>query len=981
MNPHPLLFLAFAGLTAGNLAAAGSAPAAGALRNAAYGVTLRADHSVQVTHLASGTERTFTGRFLVLACDRDPKLDYVRSSTVDVPEAERDTRSSAEAYVVPQWDRADGQGRTHDLFAAAAEVIELRPAGARVAGDRLEWSYAPTARGRLSAAINVPADSSEPRISFTLEVSRAGWYSALYAGAPEAAPGDLESVYQSRIWQEKRFPRLAFLSSERMCSLPVTLFTRAGVTVGVAADPADGPFRIPTFADSRFGLAIRNRKGQAQPQFLSPVLGNANARVLAMDQGLGRRLGDAPIRTSQPSRLEPGALVRSSLRLIVRPGDWYAGFVHLARTLYGFSDYRENVGGSLNRTLENMTAFALNDAHAAWHAEWKASDYTTDVPGTVKNVSALHPLSVAILTDNEDIFRRRALPMTEYLLSREKYLFTTDPAIKRQNPSAFLRGPAAEVSELSALYLMSQGRTFAFRHLAEVNFGRPKARNLNMVTGASWQDALALFRMNGRREHLDRAVDGALAYVQARIATAPTNFDDVHAELGGQFWSDFAPKWTDLVELYEETRDERLLAAARTAAALYGSYATLYPVIPDATVRVNPGGVVGRYAYQSRLFPDPRKMVAPEQEVPAWWVAWNGLLPEAATTYGSNGAVFLAPHAAYFLRIAHYTGDRFLHDLARAAVVGRYANYPGYAINGEFTTVYARPDYPLRPLPEATYNNIYYPHVWPQIALLYDYLFSDLFGRSRGRVDFPPRYAQGYAYLQSKVYGDRPGRFFDDANVCLWMPAQLIAIDDVQVNYVSGYGNGRFYLALLNESARPVRTMVRLNPLLLPLDERRPYEGRRWLDSAAAERVTIPGRGVFPVDIAPRGLTSIAIDDVTVQPSFQSRLFGAGQQPFGRHSYVEAAPSWSNIKAMVLSFGEALTEAYVYLDATNRDLKSVRLTHGAGKAERTLEDSSYPFEFSLPWPAGAEAFTFAVAATSVDGRAHPPHEITLRRAD
>ena len=104
---------------------------------------------------------------------------------------------------------------------------------------------------------------------------------------------------------------------------------------------------------------------------------------------------------------------------------------------------------------------------------------------------------------------------------------------------------------------MSQGRTFAFRHLAEANFGKPRARNLNMVTGASWQDALALFRMNGQREYLDRAVQGALAYIATRIATPQTNFDDVHAELGGQFWSDFAAKWTDLIELYEETKDDR----------------------------------------------------------------------------------------------------------------------------------------------------------------------------------------------------------------------------------------------------------------------------------------------------------------------------------------------------------------------------------------------------------------------------------------
>ena len=71
-----------------------------------------------------------------------------------------------------------------------------------------------------------------------------------------------------------------------------------------------------------------------------------------------------------------------------------------------------------------MIAFAMNDIYSGWVDDLKGFDYTTDVGGTVKVVSALHPLSAALLTDNREIFRRRALPITEYLMSREKYLFS-----------------------------------------------------------------------------------------------------------------------------------------------------------------------------------------------------------------------------------------------------------------------------------------------------------------------------------------------------------------------------------------------------------------------------------------------------------------------------------------------------------------------------------------------------------------------------
>ena len=83
---------------------------------------------------------------------------------------------------------------------------------------------------------------------------------------------------------------------------------------------------------------------------------------------------------------------------------------------------------------------------------------------------------------------------------------------------------------------------------------------------------------------------------------------------------------------------------------------------------------------------------------------------------------------------------------------------------------------------------------------------------------------------------------------------------------------------------------------------------------------------------------------------------------------MEAKPAWSAVKASILSFGDELTEAYIYLDATGRELQSVRLTQGSGDAARTQEDRSYPFEFSLPWPEGAMSLSVKISATSVNGQ-------------
>ena len=212
-------------------------------------------------------------------------------------------------------------------------------------------------------------------------------------------------------------------------------------------------------------------------------------------------------RASVANEIRRGVLVSAPSG--VKAGGWYPVFRHIARNFYGFHDYRENTSGSLNDTIENMIAFAMNDSYSGWVEDLKGFDYTTDVGGTVKVVSALHPLSVALLTDNREIFRRRALPIAEYLMSREKYLFSLATGIEDQNPSHFLRGPAAEVSELAALFQMSGGRSTVFRHYAEELNGKPRALNLLMVSEkGSWQNELALYRMSGDKAHLEKARSG-----------------------------------------------------------------------------------------------------------------------------------------------------------------------------------------------------------------------------------------------------------------------------------------------------------------------------------------------------------------------------------------------------------------------------------------------------------------------------------------
>ena len=130
-----------------------------------------------------------------------------------------------------------------------------------------------------------------------------------------------------------------------MGGLPLTLVTRAGVTHGLSVDPRESPYRLPTIANARFGVMLRNPKGEAQPAAFAPLLGQTD------------------------SRFEAGQSATFSVRPLLVSGDWYEAFTEVARGLFGFTDYRQNVDQSLNATIDTITEFAMDDVHSGWDAD------------------------------------------------------------------------------------------------------------------------------------------------------------------------------------------------------------------------------------------------------------------------------------------------------------------------------------------------------------------------------------------------------------------------------------------------------------------------------------------------------------------------------------------------------------------------------------------------------------------------------------
>ncbi len=891
------------------------------LENKQYKVQLLDDASVEITCNGHSAFRF------------EPNFTVLYSSTQVLLTSDR---ISNPYYRVIAWQKSGNKEKTKDLF-KAAQVINIKAVQAKQTANQLSWIFPEHPLFSLRAELSVPDGKGEPQIRFQFVPKNNGWYSIGYTGAPEMSLAKIDSLWQPLMWCEKRLPEESYLTEEARCTIPAAMVSVSGQTFSVVVEPTQIPYRMP---GELFGVAVRNSKGNVQPMAFAPILGG------------------------QGSKMETGKPFNFKVLLLVYPGDFSKTFEYAARNIFSFRDCRVNTLCTLNQTLDNMIDYAMGP-WARFDEKAKGSCYDQDVAGGIKNVSPLHPLGVSIVTDDEDIFLKRVWPMTEYVLSREKFLFKAGDK-PGQGSSNKMTGPCAPVSELASLYRMSNYRTPVFLHLVKELYQVDRTLNMEWVTkGGTWQMLLAVYRATGDRKYLDDAVAKANSYISQRIDKPQYDFKEAGT---GTFWDYMYPAWKDLFELYEETGNPKFLDAAAKGAREYASLVWFYPPIPDKNIVVNKGGVAPTRGHRNA---PPIKV--PQETVPAWRTSEVGLICEGNGTAARLG-IFLATHAPYFLRLAHYTNDEFLRDIGRSAIIGRYSNFPGYHMNTEYTTVFEKLDFPFRPLKEFTITSMHYNHIWPQVAFVLDYLITDAFDRSDGKIDFPSEYVEAYAYLQSKVYGDKPGKFYDDKNVRLWMPKKLVSVDNVQANYIACYGNGNFYLAMLNQCNDNIKVSARLNQSLLPDIVGKTYNVRVYKDNKPAEPSKLDN-GKINFDISKKGITALVVEGLKVSPKFQQKIIGGSEGKAWKNGY--AALDFGGTRAMILDMGPQMRRIYIYLQAADDKFKKVSLHYAADDQWKTISDDAYPFEFSINLPPEVSQFKFKVEGISPSGESTISQESVL----
>ena len=906
---------------------------------------------------ASGTKRHFSLAFTLLYRNDDPEM------------ALRPAEIEGVKYNVPTWkayqpeladlksqhadisDVGDGfdpsilggktDARTVNYY-HSAKMISVTPEAIRQTGDTINIDFGEHALFTLKARVSI-ADNGYPHFYFVLMPKQSGFFSVGYTGAPAVDVAALDELWQPLIWQEKVFPDKPYLTLAYRTPLPTTLVRQGSSVVGVLADPEELPFQpLPLADNSRFGVMLHNQNGEAQPQLFAPVLGGIE------------------------SQMNPGDRFGFSFYLVAENNDRISEtYEHLARELFGFGDYRHNDIASLNTTLENIVDYALSEY--AWFVDdLKGAAYSTDVPGAVKNVSSLNALELAMVTDNPAMFEKRAYPTIEYMLSREKFLFSLDPEQKIQHPSRNLHGPIAPISELTALYsVLGEANPF-FIELAKEELGKTRVRNLDVEeSGDNWRNAMWLYKATREQEYLDQAVEGAREYIAKRVAQPKNQFVG-----SGFFWPDYTPKFIELSELYELTRDKTFLDAAHEAARQYTMFIWMSPKVPDQNVLVNPDGKAPMYWYlQSK---GHKQMHAKEAWVAPWRLSEIGLTAESSGTSSGHRAIFMANYAPWLMRIGHYADDKFLQQVAKAAIIGRYRNFPGYHINTARTNIYEQESYPLQEHKALSVNSFHYNHILPSATMLLDYMVADAQTRSNDEITFPSQYIEGYAYLQNKFYGQSAGKVYDNNNVYLWMPEKLVQVSNVELNYISGYDNNNLYLIFTNQSQKPVHSNIHIDK------QRVAYNSKAhvtvWQDNRLTESA-LENMEKLTVDVSPNGITVLKIEGAKAQPAFSQSL-RAPTAPL-QNDYVEL-PELGNARAMLIKLGDFGTKMYLYLRDDDSAYKSTTLSYMDNQGETvTLTDNEFPFEFTVSLPSSQRAFNFHLSVTDKDGRVTEKQNIQL----
>ena len=906
----------------------------------------------------------------------------------------------------------------------------------------------------VEAVWTMASTDKDPEVDLTVTVKKDGYYSfGMFTSPKGFAKESMKFIQVPYRYNEKGLPSDSYLVSEAFSTASLSQVTTntgtkvAGkdVTYGIFVDPrsivSEGDDSAKDMrwvknnksygywkdnfttgsvdtskAQSNYGLSIRGKDGNVQPGAFAPVMGTYDSSFSA--NGTFKMTYRPMATVSEP-----------------KISSWYDNYERVISDYLKVTDYRNNYYASMTDTIFNMTELAMDDFYGGWSDEGKAH-YNMEGRNVVSDADPLSYMQLYLLTEDDNILNERTIPSMEFILSRSNATYN---AYGRADEEGNEHGYGSAQHIINALvansdtlpigytamgfpegkegtsgignssyfgaYKMTMGMMPMYQYLAAVRLNgtyisKAIQSGVNNPSEYLWQSrALALNKPDSDDEteakqlsrakthagwYVDRRVN--LEYTDAQIAKGANNAPGDELFI----FKDFTPNIHVLLELYEETKEQKYLDAAQESARrlIATLWSTYMPeknenyVIDSARAdyinrvlksnranemwwhgdtRFRLGEADDAWGSVSGGYIPKWNDTAKEQEVttvPAWTVSRVGLGIEQTMTFGYySGNIIMSTWAADLMRIAHLTGDEMLETYARNAVVGRFANYPSYYLT-EYSTYQQQKDFPYIG-PDTT--QIYHHHIPVMISMLQDFLFSQAYSWSNKAVDFPSVRSQGYHYYSNRHYGFAPGKVYNEKNMWLWMKKGLVTVDNKQIDWFGARKDGRAAFVFTNASSEPVTTTVNFGDEVAM--------GARVnsvIYTPSGNSTKIIENKTTTVTVPPKATVAIAFNANIEAPAY-SKMYGTNLTDRSKSFAASSVVNTNDVLGHVVQISPSSYNAYVYstyrptsVDAENGISRMIIRYSIGGATWQAATDLTFPFEFSIPVSDSTKNFQYKV---------------------
>ena len=775
-----------------------------------------------------------------------------------------------------------------------------------------------------------------------------------------------------------------------------------------------------SYEQSEFGMNTTSEHGKILPAVFAPMMGTSTS-YFNVD-------GDGEIRDTFEFIYRPLSTVSTS----GENKGWYDCYNHVVKDLRGVYDFRDNYYASMTDTAFNLVDLIMNDEFGGWDDETKAhynieDTYWTSIP------NGLIYMQNYLLSDDSEFLMKRTLPTMAAILTRDSYHMTSEYSFEGKT-----EGPINKEMEYSnnqlgnalfeGAYQLSRGQVPIYRNIAKQRemprtagfetAGLPEMKN---ATDLIWYDIA-----NGDTS-LTNAITYADKYLNERIFISASNYvgEDTFVN------TSFTPNIHALLDMYEKTGEQKYLDGAAEAGRRFLPLlrATDMPSSKDEMYTVDlekrdnnykmwaksswwlvnenfrRGAIMSNgYAYDTYTekkvlgIDKDNYVTADDTAFPFWVVSRVGLgLEQFDTCYKNNGNVLMSTWAGDLLRLGYLSDDQLMMDMARSAVVGRFANYPGYYLCGTYDETHGYANYPYECF---DYTTTYFHHIPSLLANVQDYLFANAYVKSKGNIDFPYVRNLGFAWFNSRQYGAEAGTIYAETDMWPWLKKGTITIsgtDAKQIDWLAGRKEGRGAFILTNASDIDQSITVTFNAELGIADGAiaTVYDADGVTSSATITgnqlTLTISAKGITTVAVDGSGIhkpqyAKVKMEDIETGQDAELGTSAKGIMYEGntyKSAYNGSKLAYStetgyDVKAYALSLDNTGYMGYIFVGGRSTDVKggdgdkgilNTTLTwhYDGDDTVNTITDTTFPFEFYIPVDDATKKIKFNVSTTFGNG--------------